>query len=96
MVAAPAGAAHADMPLRRGGSGRELTLPRRRRQGSPPIFTHQTESMIPQLTTASPMRKSRIAMMVSMELASSWTTTQEKQARALDRCRRNMDTDSWN
>jgi hypothetical protein len=53
--------------LWRGGSGRELTLPRRRRQGSPPIFTHQTESMIPQLTTASPMRKSRIAMMVSME-----------------------------
>jgi len=54
------------------------------------LFTHQMENMIPELQTTSPMRKSRIAMMVSMELASSWTTTQEKQARALDRCRRNM------
>jgi hypothetical protein len=35
--------------------------------------------MIPQLTTTSPMRKSRIAMMVSMELASWTTTTREKQ-----------------
>jgi hypothetical protein len=54
--------------------------------------------MIPQLTTTSPMRKSRIAMMVFMELA-SWTatTTQEKEARALGRWSKKkwkMDTDS--
>ena len=31
------------------------------------LFTHQMENMIPELQTTSPMRKSRIAMMVFME-----------------------------
>jgi hypothetical protein len=31
------------------------------------LFTYQTENMIPQLKTTSPMRKSKIAMMVFME-----------------------------